>query len=116
MIVGGRLFALILATASVLCAAAARADHTCDPVSDPGWRVVPDHEFVSQKDGAPVQEGGTWYVERTTTMLPYCNYFDEIGNYSLRSYSLSPRATTERIAICRGRVAIAPYDGPCPPK
>jgi hypothetical protein len=109
------IFLPALAAAS-LSAAPAHADHTCDPVSDPGWRVLPDHEFVDQKDSAPIRDGDTWYVERTTRVLPYCNYFDEIGNYSLRSYSLSLRASTARVAICRGNVAIAPYAGPCPPK
>lgn len=103
-----------LATALAL-SSAARADHTCDP-PDPGWRVVPDHEFVDRTDGVPVRDGDTWYVERTTRVLPYCNYFDEIGNYSLRSYSLALESKTERVVICRGNVALAPYAGPCPPK
>jgi hypothetical protein len=45
-----------------------------------------------------------------------CNYINASGNYSLRSYSLSPEDTTERVTICRGNVAVAPYAGPCPPK
>jgi hypothetical protein len=106
---------IALATAIAL-GGAAHTDHTCDPVSDPGWRIVPDHEFVDQKDGVPVQEGDIWFVERTTRVLPYCNYYDEIGNYSLRSYSLALQSRIERVAICRGGVAIAPYAGPCPPK
>ena len=106
----------IALAAVVALGGAVRADHTCDPVTDPGWRVVPDHEFVDQIDSAPVRDGDTWTVERTTRVLPYCNYFDELGNYSLRSYSLSLQAKTERVAICRGGVAVAPYVGPCPPK
>jgi hypothetical protein len=99
----------------------APANHRCDPVSDPGWRVVPSHEVVSEVDGAPYREGTGWFIDRTTTVLPLCNYFDEIGSYSLRSYSLSPRATTERVGICRSdaggaSVAIPPYAGPCPPR
>ncbi len=37
-----------------------------------------------------MQSGGDWFVERTTTVLPLCNYINAAGNYSLRSYSLSP--------------------------
>ena len=81
------------------------------------------HETISEVDGAPYQEGasGNWFVERTTTLLPFCHYFDEIGQYSLRSYSLSPTTTKVRISICRasgagGSVAVPPYAGPCPPK
>ena len=29
-------------------------------------------------------------VERTTTLLPLCNYFSPVGSYSLKSYSLDP--------------------------
>jgi hypothetical protein len=101
---------------------AARADHKCDPVTDPGWSVVPSHETTGESDSAPYQDGtsGNWFVDRTTTMLPFCNYFDAIGNYSLRSYSLSPRISKEPIGICRAGAggaseAIAPYAGPCPP-
>ena len=49
-------------------------------------------------------------------LLPYCSYFDELGIYSMRSYSLSPEPKKERIAICRGNVPVAPYAGACPPK
>jgi hypothetical protein len=99
----------------------AQADHRCDPIGDPGWRTVPSHEIVSEIGGAPYREGTGWFIDRTVTVLPLCNYFDEIGNYSLRSYSLSPRATTERIGICRSEaggtsIAIPPYAGPCPPR
>jgi hypothetical protein len=50
-----------------------------------------------------------------------CNYFNAVGNYSLRSYSLDPYEKKERIAVCRGTeagpsVPAAPYAGPCPPK
>lgn len=102
---------------------AATATHKCDPVTEEGWSVVPDLEVLSVSDGAPYEAGpaGTWYVERTTTSLPYCNYFNAIGIYSLNSYSLEPVETKERVAICRpgnggGSVAVAPYGGPCPPK
>jgi hypothetical protein len=101
---------------------AARADHPCDPVSDPNWKVVPSHEVVDQKTGPPYQDpaSGDWFVERTTTVLPYCSYFNAIGIYSMRSYSLSPETAKERVQICRvegGRsVAVAPYEGLCPPR
>jgi len=47
-----------------------------------------------------------------------CNYFNETGIYSMRSYSLSPADHKERVGICRGtagrrRVAVPPYAGPC---
>ena len=116
-----RCFSALIMTAAVLDASAAWADHRCDPIGDPGWKTIPTHEIVSQVDGAPYRDGPGWFIDRTVTVLPLCNYFDEIGNYSLRSYSLSPRATTERIGICRidaagASVAIPPYTGPCPPK
>ena len=125
--VGGRGL-LLLITALIMAVAASglgvrpvQADHRCDPIGEPGWQTVPSHEIVSQVDGAPYREGAGWFIDRTVTVLPLCNYFDEIGNYSLRSYSLSPRATTERIGICRSEaggasVAIPPYAGPCPPR
>jgi hypothetical protein len=116
-----RCFFAFIMTGAMLATSAAWADHRCDPIGDPGWKTVPTHELVSQVDGAPYRDGQGWFIDRTVTVLPLCNYFDEIGNYSLRSYSLSPRATTERIGICRidaagASVAIPPYAGPCPPK
>ena len=84
--------------------------------ASPGWSTVPSHEIVNVADGAPYQAGGDWFVERTTTVLPLCNYINASGNYSLRSYSLSPEDKTERVMICRGSAAVAPYAGPCPPK
>jgi hypothetical protein len=117
-------FLLIMAITTGLGVRPAQADHRCDPIGEPGWQTVPSHEIVSTVDGAPYREGAGWFIDRTDTVLPLCNYFDEIGNYSLRSYSLSPRATTERIGICRSdaggasgaSIAIPPYAGPCPPR
>jgi hypothetical protein len=88
-----------------------------DPVSDAGWSVVPSLEEVGTKDSAPYRAGadGDWFVDRTTTLLPFCNYYDEIGIYSLRSYTLMPQTTTERTAICRANAAVPPYAGACPP-
>ena len=89
-----------------------------DPVADVGWSVVPSLETIATSDGAPYQAGasGDWFVDRTTTLLPFCNYYNEIGIYSMRSYTLSRQVTKERIAICKGDAAVTPYAGPCPPK
>jgi hypothetical protein len=86
-----------------------------DPVSDAGWSVVPSLEEIGTKNSAPYQANGDWFVDRTTTLLPFCNYYNEIGIYSMRSYTLMPQVTTERTAICHGKAAVAPYAGPCPP-
>jgi hypothetical protein len=112
-----------LASAVALVApAATRAQHACDPIAEPGWRVLATNEIVGIADSAPYRagEGGDWLVDRTTTLLPLCNYFTPVGSYSLRSYSLDPTQKTERVAICRSgahgtSVAIPPYAGPCPP-
>jgi hypothetical protein len=96
------------------------AAHTCDPVTDTGWTVIAEDETLSQTDGPPYQSGSDWFVERITTVLPYCHYFNSIGIYSMRSYSLDPVVTEERVAICRwsgnGSAPVAPYAGPCPPR
>ena len=105
-----------LAVCLFVATSPARAQHACDRVEDAGWRVVASNEVTGVKDGAPYQAGGDWVVDRTTTLLPLCNYFNAIGNYSLRSYSLEPTEKTERVVICRGGAAVAPYAGPCPPK
>ena len=94
-----------------------------DPVSDVGWSVVPSLETIGKADGAPYQSGasGDWFIERITTLLPFCNYYNEIGIYSMRSYTLSRQVSKERIAICKstpsgGSAAVEPYAGPCPPR
>jgi hypothetical protein len=96
-------------------------EHKCDPVTDEGWTVVPERETLSQTDGVPYQSGPDWFVDRMTTVLPFCHYFNSIGVYSMRSYSLDPVETKERIAICRrtaagATAAVSPYAGPCPPQ
>jgi hypothetical protein len=106
--------------------ALAQPTHKCDPIdpiADVGWSVVPSLETVGVVDGAPFRGGtsGDWFVERTTTRIPFCNYYNEIGIYSMRSYTLTPEATEERIQICErtaagGSAALSPYAGPCPPK
>lgn len=122
MVNGRALLLLIIAMATPgLGARPAQADHRCDPIGEPGWQTIPSHEIVGEVEGAPYREGTGWFIDRTVTVLPLCNYFDEIGNYSLRSYSLSPRATTERVGICRtdasgASIVIPPYAGLCPPQ
>jgi hypothetical protein len=117
-------FIVAVALASSCCAAGAQPLHTCDPVdpvADVGWSVVATEEVVDQADGAPYRMGNDWFVDRTTTLLPFCNYYNDIGNYSLRSYTLAPRETVERVNICKAdargaSVAVPPYGGACPPK
>jgi hypothetical protein len=103
----------------------AQTNPKCDPldtVSDAGWSVVPSLETVGKADGAPYQSGaGDWFIERTTTLLPFCNYYNEIGIYSMRSYTLSRQVTKQQVQICKGApgggsAALAPYPGPCPPR
>jgi hypothetical protein len=124
--------AIVLATAAGVALAissgpvVAQANPKCDPVdpvSDVGWSVVPSLEMIGKVDGAPYQAGagGDWFITRTTTLLPFCNYYNEIGIYSMRSYTLSPQVTQEQVQICKGApggasAAIAPYAGHCPPK
>ena len=108
-------------TVSAISSAAVAAQHKCDPVTDEGWSVVPEREVLSQTDGPPYQSGTDWFIDRVTTVLPFCHYFNSIGVYSMRSYSLDPVVMTEeRVAICRrvgnDSVAVAPYAGPCPPR
>ena len=117
--------AVIVATAGPGGPSAAQATHKCDPVdpiSDVGWSVVPSLETVGMADSAPYQAGarGDWFIDRTTTLLPFCNYYNEIGIYSLRSYTLAPQATKQQIKICAGNgagdsAAVPTYAGTCPP-
>lgn len=100
----------------LLLGTAARALHGCDPVDEEGWTVTATEEVTGVRDGAPYRDGADWSVDRVTTLLPMCNYFNAVGNYSLRSYSLDPFEKTEHVAICRAGTAVAPYAGPCPPK
>ena len=104
------------AAAALLSPGLGRADHACDALGDEGWTIVLSHETVGVADSAPYRAGGDWFVDRTTTTLPLCNYINAAGNYSLRSYSLSPEAKTERVAICQGAAPLAPYSGNCPPQ
>jgi hypothetical protein len=115
-------FALFV-VAVIAGTAAARANHSCDAMGEEGWSTLATHEVVNAVDGRPYQadRGGDWFADRTTTTLPFCNYINASGNYSLRSYSLSPEDKTERVVICRAgadgaSVAVPPYKGSCPPK
>lgn len=117
-----KIIALMVAAlaGSAASTGAVAAEHKCDPVTDDGWSVVAERETLSRVDGVPYQFGADWFVDRVTTVLPFCHYFNSIGVYSMRSYSLEPVETQERVQICRhiglnGSIAIAPYDGPCPP-
>jgi hypothetical protein len=115
----------LVATATTGGPGAAQATHKCDPVdpvADVGWSVVPSLETVGEADSAPyrVGAGGDWFIDRTTTLLPFCNYYNEIGIYSLRSYTLAPQLTKQQIKICQrtdagGSTAVPPYAGTCPP-
>ena len=95
---------------------AAHAQHACDAPPEPGYRVMPSLEVVGATDGAPYRARGDWVVDRTTTLLPLCDYFSPVGSYSLKSYSLDPEKKTERVTLCRGAEPVAPYAGACPPK
>jgi hypothetical protein len=115
--------AACLAAAAILTPGTAGAQHACDAIAEEGWRVLATNEIVGIADSTPyrAETPGDWFVDRTTTFLPLCNYFNAVGSYSLRSYSLDPTQKTERVGICRTgaqgmSVTIPPYAGPCPPK
>jgi hypothetical protein len=117
--------AVLVAAAKICGPTRAQQAHRCDPVdpiSDAGWSVVPSLETVGVVDGAPYRDGteGDWFIERTTTRIPFCNYYNEIGIYSMRSYTLAPQVTKERVRICArtaagDSAAVPPYAAPCPP-
>ncbi len=95
---------------------AARAEPVCDAPSEEGYRVMLSMEVTGVIEGEPYQSGPDWIVERTTTLLPLCSYFNRVGSYSLKSYSLDPEKKTERVMLCHGEQRVAGYTGPCPPK
>lgn len=113
-----KLLIALVAVAALLRPVSASAQHACDDLGETGWKTVATIETVDQADGPPsrVEPAGSWFIERTTTILPFCHYYNSLGNYSLRSYSLSPEVRKERIEICRGGSAVSPYTGQCPPK
>jgi len=94
----------------------ARAEPVCDPPGEEGYRVVLSMEVTGVADAEPYQSGPDWIVERTTTLLPLCSYFNKVGSYSLKSYSLDPEKKTERVMLCHGEQRVGSYTGPCPPK
>ena len=100
---------------AVLAASAARAEPVCDPAGD-GGRVMLSNEVTGVKDSAPYRSDVDWMIDRTTTLLPLCNYFSPVGSYSLKSYSLDPFTKTERVLLCHNTTPVAPYPGPCPPR
>ena len=99
---------------------AASAQHACDAIGEEGWKVVATTEIVDVRSSAPYRVGADWVVDRITTFLPLCNYFNHAGNYSLRSYALDPVDEKERIVLCHAAASgaaapLPPYAGPCPP-
>jgi hypothetical protein len=95
--------------------------HKCDDPL-PGWDVLKTIEIAERKDGPPHAKGatGNWYVTRVTKWIPYCQYHNPIGLYSLDTYALAPRLFEEEVQICAaiaggGSRPIAPFGGPCPP-
>jgi hypothetical protein len=109
-----RFCSAVLALLAGLCAA--RAEPVCDAPGEEGYRVVLSMEVTTVADGEPYQSGPDWIVERTTTLLPLCSYFNRIGSYSLKSYSLDPEKKTERVMLCHGDQRVGSYTGSCPPK
>ena len=113
--------AIVVLVAIPVSSGASAPEHKCDPVTEDGWSVVAERETLSQIDGLPYQSGTDWFVDRVTTVLPFCHYFNSLGIYSMRSYSLDPVVTEEHVAICRrfgqsDTIAVAPYTGRCPPR
>jgi hypothetical protein len=86
-----------------------------------GKRSRPHAGSAARQERAPADRTGIcgatgdWFIDRTTRFLPFCNYYNEIGIYSMRSYTLAPQLKTERIEICRSGARVPPYAGKCPP-
>ena len=96
--------------------------HKCDD-PEPGWDVLKTIEIADQNDGPPHAKGaaGNWYVTRVTKWIPYCQYHNPIGLYSLDTYALAPRLLEEEVQICAaaaggGSRPVPPFTGSCPPK
>jgi hypothetical protein len=113
-------FGVLMAVTVVPCVA--RAECSLENVASPdeiagGWTIHEDHRIVKQVDSAPYEQGGrgNWFVDRETTMLPFCSVFDDLGGYSLRSYMLQPVVTKSKVQICQatargGSVPFVPPD------
>src|SRR5262245_14227436 len=123
----GILLAALLAAGSLSAAAqpspstGPQPTHKCDD-PEPGWDVLKTIEIADQKDGPPHAKGapGNWYVTRLTKWIPYCQYHNPIGLYSLDTYALAPRMVEEEVQICAAVAGgssrpVAPFSGPCPP-
>ena len=94
--------------AALACPAAAHAECSLENVASAeeiaaGWTIHEDRRIVRQMDGAPYEQGGrgNWFVDRETTTLPMCSVFDDLGQYSLRSYMLQPVVTRSQVKICQ---------------
>jgi hypothetical protein len=105
--------------ASAVVPGVARAECSLESIASPeeiglGWTIHEDHRIVKQTDGKPYEQGrGNWFIDRETTMLPFCSVFDDLGGYSLRSYMLQPIVTRTRVQICQatangGSIPFAP--------
>jgi hypothetical protein len=102
-------FAFLVAAAACPRAAWAECDlenvASAQEIAD-GWTIHEDLRIVKQVDSAPYEQGrGNWFVDRTTTTLPMCSVFDDLGGYSLRSYMLQPVVTKSRVKICQATAA-----------
>ena len=117
--------ATIIFAAFVVAAAfprPARAECYLESVASPqeiagGWTIHEDLRIVKQVDSAPYEQGGSgnWFVDRKTTTVPMCSVFDDLGQYSLRSYMLPPVVTKSKVKICQstadgGSVRFVPAD------
>jgi hypothetical protein len=113
---------LMVIPRTAAAAGAPQPTHKCDD-PQPGWDVLKTIEKADEKDGAPHSKGaaGNWYVTRVTKWIPYCQYHNPIGLYSLDTYALAPRLVEEEVQICAtaqggGSRPVAPFSGPCPPR
>jgi hypothetical protein len=111
----------LLAAGQPSASAGPQPTHRCDEPL-PGWDVLKTIELADRKDGPPHSKGpaGDWYVTRVTKWIPYCQYHNPIGLYSLDTYALAPRLLEEEVQICAaapggGSRPVAPFTGPCPP-
>lgn len=112
---------LIVPAQPSAAAGAPQPTHKCDEPL-PGWDVLKTIEIADRKDGAPHSKGqaGNWYVTRVTKWIPYCQYHNPIGLYSLDTYALTPKLIEEEVQVCAavaggGSRPVAPFAGPCPP-
>jgi hypothetical protein len=113
---------LMTSLQTAIAAGAPQPTHKCDDPL-PGWDVLKTIEIADQKDGTPHAKGqvGNWYVTRVTKWIPYCQYHDPIGLFSLDTYALAPKFVEEEVQICAampgaGSRPVAPFAGPCPPR